>query len=112
MSSQEFYKVISDEYGLNGFLYTCGEHGSEIFIKDTYTHVPTPKVQVADTVGAGDSFSATFIALYVQGVSQQEAHETAAQVAAYVCTCSGAMPKLSDDLKAKLSALIDANKPR
>lgn len=112
MSSQEFYKALSEEYGLNGFIYTCGEHGSEIFIKDTYTHVPTPTVQVADTVGAGDSFSATFIALYVQGVSQQEAHETAAQVAAYVCTCSGAMPKLSDDLKAKLSALIDANKPR
>lgn len=106
MSSQDFYHAIAKDYGLNGFIYTCGENGSEIFIKDTYTHVPTPKVQVADTVGAGDSFSATFIALYMQGVAQQQAHEAAAEVAAYVCTCSGAMPKLSDDLKAKLSALI------
>ena len=64
---------------------------------DTFSFIPTPKVEVADTVGAGDSFTATFIAKLLAGATIQEAHEMAVKVSAYVCTQSGAMPILPQE---------------
>ncbi len=106
LSPADFYNTVLKDYGVELFIYTCGEKGSDIFLKDEHSFVPTPKVAVADTVGAGDSFTATFIALLVQGVDFKLAHQCAAQVAAYVCTCNGAMPQLSPELKAKLADLV------
>ena len=57
---------------------------------------------VADTVGAGDSFTATFCASILKGKSVPEAHRLAVEVSAYVCTQSGAMPELPSVLKDKL----------
>ena len=59
----------------------------------------TPKVQVADTVGAGDSFTGSFIGSILNGKTIPEAHKTAVKVSAYVCTCDGAMPKIPDSIK-------------
>ena len=53
---------------------------------------------MADTVGAGDSFTAGFIAGLLKGLSVQESHHLAADVSAYVCTQSGAMPELPETL--------------
>lgn len=57
----------------------------------------TPKVQVADTVGAGDSFTGTFCASILKGKSITEAHELAVKVSAYVCTQNGAMPIIPEE---------------
>ena len=62
----------------------------------------TPKVPVADTVGAGDSFTAAFCASILNGKSVPEAHKLAVEVSAYVCTQSGAMPELPVILKDRL----------
>ena len=62
----------------------------------------TPKVPVADTVGAGDSFTAAFCASILNGKSVPEAHKLAVEVSAYVCTQSGAMPELPVVLKDRL----------
>ena len=59
---------------------------------------PTPRVDVADTVGAGDSFTAAFIASILKGKSVQEAHSLAVRTSAYVCTQKGAMPILPSEL--------------
>ena len=47
---------------------------------------------MADTVGAGDSFTGSFVASLLQGKSITEAHSTAVRVSAFVCTQHGAMP--------------------
>ena len=60
----------------------------------------TPKVVVADTVGAGDSFTGSFVGSILNGKSVPEAHKTAVQVSAFVCTQNGAMPVVPDRLKA------------
>ena len=52
----------------------------------------TPKVEVADTVGAGDSFSGAFVYSILAGKSLREAHQTAVGTAAFVCTKEGAWP--------------------
>ena len=60
------------------------------------------KATTADTVGAGDSFTATFVASILKGKTVSEAHKLAVEVSAYVCTQNGAMPELPDYLKDKL----------
>lgn len=81
-------------YDLDMVILTCGTNGSYVITKDKCNFLETPKVEVADTVGAGDSFTAAFIAKLLQGASIEEAHEIAVKVSAFVCTQSGAMPIL------------------
>ena len=87
-------------YELDMLILTCGAIGSYVFTASKESYVATPKVQVADTVGAGDSFTATFVAQLLLGKSIREAHEKAVAVSAYVCTQRGAMPLLPEELKA------------
>ena len=54
------------------------------------------KVDVADTVGAGDSFTGSFVASLLKGKSMEEAHRRAVEVSAYVCTQNGAMPQMPE----------------
>ena len=77
-------------------ILTCGTEGSYVFSEQEESFLPTPKVQVADTVGAGDSFTGAFVALLLQGKSIREAHEMAVKVSAFVCTQAGAMPQYEE----------------
>ncbi|MBR3647666.1 MAG: carbohydrate kinase, partial [Paludibacteraceae bacterium] len=72
---------------------------SYVFTDCEESYVATPKVQVADTVGAGDNFTATFVAQMLLGKTMRQAHEKAVAVSAFVCTQNGAMPILPDELK-------------
>lgn len=90
------------EYGLEILILTCGVNGSYVFTRENVSFVNTPKIEVADTVGAGDSFTATFISAILKGKSIREAHELAVEVSAYVCTQNGAMPELPISIKSRL----------
>ena len=91
---------IYKEYGLKMLILTCGTDGSYVFYDGGMSYQVTPKVQVADTVGAGDSFTGSFVASILQGKSVPSAHETAVKVSAFICTQAGAMPVVPDELKA------------
>ena len=80
------------DYNLKVLILTCGINGSSIFTPETTSFYPTPRVEVRDTVGAGDSFTAAFIATLLKGLPLTEAHRRAVEISAYVCTCDGAMP--------------------
>ncbi len=86
-------------YDLKMLILTCGAIGSYVFTANEESYVATPKVLVADTVGAGDSFTATFVAQILLGRTIREAHERAVKVSAFVCTQHGAMPVLPAELK-------------
>lgn len=92
-------RSIIDEYGLKMLILTCGVNGSHVFSGDVSSFIETPKVNVADTVGAGDSFTGAFVASILKGKTVREAHEAAVKVSAFVCTQSGAMPVIPEDLK-------------
>ena len=87
-------RLILNHYNLNMLILTCGADGSYVFTPSNVSFLETPKVDVADTVGAGDSFTATFCAAISAGKSVTEAHKLAVEVSAYVCTQNGAMPVL------------------
>lgn len=90
--------IILAKYNLKMLILTCGVNGSYVFTPGVVSFQHTPKVKVADTVGAGDSFTAAFCASILKGMSIPEAHERAVKVSAYVCTQNGAMPILPAEL--------------
>ncbi|MFI3281591.1 MAG: carbohydrate kinase [Rikenellaceae bacterium] len=91
--------ILLAKYKLKMLILTCGVNGSYVFTPGNVSFVETPKVEVADTVGAGDSFTATFISALLKGESVNDAHRKAVRVSAYVCTQHGAMPVIPDNLK-------------
>ena len=86
--------ILLAKYNLKMLILTCGVNGSYVFTPGHVSFVETPKVQVADTVGAGDSFTAAFTAAILRGRTVAEAHRLAVDTSAYVCTQQGAMPVL------------------
>lgn len=90
--------ILLGKYNLKMLILTCGINGSYVFTPGNVSFQPTPKVDVADTVGAGDSFTAAFIASILKGKSVAEAHSIAVRTSAFVCTKDGAMPVLPSDL--------------
>ena len=87
-------QALLDRYHLRMLILTCGVNGSHIFTSGDISYQATPQVEVVDTVGAGDSFTAAFVASIIRGESVAEAHRRAVKVSAYVCTQAGAMPLL------------------
>ena len=94
--------ILLAKYNLKMLILTCGVNGSYVFTPGNVSFVETPKVEVADTVGAGDSFTATFVAALLKGMSITEAHRLAVDVSAFVCTQNGAMPVIPDYLKERM----------
>ena len=90
--------ILLGKYNVKMLILTCGINGSYVFTPGHVSFMPTPKVEVADTVGAGDSFTAAFIAAILKGRSVAEAHEKAVRTSAYVCTHKGAMPQLPAEI--------------
>lgn len=93
---QACMRMIRD-WDLKILILTCGTDGSKVFTLEEVSYKDTPAVQVADTIGAGDSFTAAFIASILRGSTIKDAHKTAVSVSAYVCTCYGAMPEMPQE---------------
>ena len=95
-TDEELCQQLLDKYKLKFLILTKGTRG--IYVRTPYekSFLATPKVTIADTVGAGDSFTAAFVASYLNGRSIAQSHQLAVEVSAYVCQQHGAMPRLAD----------------
>lgn len=89
-------RKLIERYELRMVIVTCGENGSIIVTEDEVSQLDTPKVNVVDTVGAGDSFTAALCVTLLQGKPLREVHRKAVEVAAFVCSNTGAMPPYSE----------------
>ena len=94
--------LLLGKCNLDMLVLTCGTNGSYVFTPGNVSFQETPLVEVADTVGAGDSFTGAFCAAILKGMPVAEAHKLAVQVSAYVCTQSGAMPVLPAEIVEKV----------
>ena len=91
MSIEDKCRRLLENYNLQLVILTCGVNGSYVFARNEKSFQKTPKVEVADTVGAGDSFTGAFAASLLAGKSIEEAHQLAVKVSAFICTQKGAM---------------------
>lgn len=95
---EEKCRELMTRYDLETVILTCGANGSYVLTPTAGSFVDTPKVDVVDTVGAGDSFTGAFTAALLAGKTLEEAHRLAVEVSAYVCTQPGPMPDLPASL--------------
>ena len=86
-------RAFIERYDLRYMIFTAGEKYSAVYTADEKSVLPTPKVRVADTVGAGDSFSGAFVYSILTGKTLAQAHQAAVETAAFVSTRSGAWPE-------------------
>ncbi len=100
--------------GVHAVLVTAGKEATYVVTSDQTTALPTPAVQVADTIGAGDSFCGGFLAWWRGngfGVAEMADHAlvveaalAAQAVSAFTVTQMGANPPRRDQLDASWSA--------
>lgn len=103
----ELFDIVSDDmfsvaesliekFALKVCMITLGADGAiAVGANSERAHVLGRKVEVADTVGAGDSFTAGFIYKYLGGASLEESSHFANSLGALVASKPGAMPELS-----------------
>jgi fructokinase len=96
-TESQLYKILS-HFDLKYIVYTMGSLGSIIKSQEESSYAEVPKVKVADTVGAGDAFTAIFITGILKGFPLSITHKKATEVAAYVCTQKGATPRLETNI--------------
>ena len=84
---------------------TRGGGGSLLVTADESSEHPGFRVKVADTVGAGDAFTAALVHGYLRRTSLAQINETANRVGAWVASQSGATPTLKASLAQTLAAI-------
>jgi fructokinase len=104
-SPQDQIRELADLYQLSTVILTRGEEGSLLFRDDEWFEHPGVPAQVADTVGAGDAFTAATILGLLARWSLEEISNRANEVAAFVCSQSGATPPLPAELKTAFAAV-------
>ncbi len=95
----EFATRLRLQYDLEILCITKGADGADIYTKNDKYSISGVKIQVADTIGAGDSFCAGFLAAFLAGKSLQQSGELAVQVAGFVASQDGAIPEYSSSLR-------------
>lgn len=81
---------------------TRGPEGAAVYHEGIYEEVRTTPVEVADTVGAGDAFSAGFLYTYLSGYGVSKAISIASILGTYVTSKPGSVPEYSEELKKEL----------
>ena len=88
-------------------VFTLGSRGAVAVSGDRALRCGADKVQVADTVGAGDAFCGAFLATYMRGQGLQACLEIGCAAGAEAVQCPGArLPATSiQSLREKLEGL-------
>ncbi|MFG0335121.1 MAG: carbohydrate kinase [Maioricimonas sp. JB049] len=93
-----FAGAVQDKYAIDWVCITRGADGCLISTNDETVDVPGRPIEVVDTVGAGDAFTAALIATRLEGWPLRPAAEFANRVGGLVASRSGAMPALTEEL--------------
>lgn len=105
-SMEQIARALLTTFDLEAVILTRGGDGCHVYHPQGSVFYPSARVTIADTVGAGDSFTAGFISARLAGKSILESMALATRVAAHVCTQSGAMPSHPEDFRSFLSEAL------
>jgi fructokinase len=94
----EILSALTQQFGLRMIALTRGPDGSRLFTPEGVSEQKAAETEIADTVGAGDAFTAAIALGLLKGMELDEINELANQLAAFVCSQSGATPKLPESL--------------
>ncbi len=105
LTSAEFSRWVLDRYPAELVCITRGSEGCLVISRTESCDLPGEKVQVVDTVGAGDAFTAALIWSRLEGWELARSARFANRVGALVASRAGAMPVLVDELRELKEAL-------
>ena len=91
-SEEDSARRLLSSYDLKLVCVTRGTNGSLLVSADESNEHPGFKVKVADTVGAGDAFTAALVHGYLRGTPLAQINETANRVGAWVASQPGGTP--------------------
>jgi fructokinase len=97
-------RMLGELPGLRLVAITRGGNGSMLVARNGWHEHPGIAVQVADTIGAGDAFTAAMTDALLRGVSLAAVNEAGNRWGAWVASQQGGMPVLTDEMKRKLMA--------
>jgi fructokinase len=89
---------LLEAFPLGLIALTKGRAGSRLYGRDVDLSTPGHSVKTADTVGAGDAFTAALVTGMLRHKSWDEIGERANRIAGYVCSRKGAWPELPAEL--------------
>ena len=97
-SETDILSQLAERYALRLIALTRGASGSRLYAQGEDSNHQGFPAQIADTVGAGDSFTAAMTLELLNGKNLDTINKYANRVASFVCSQSGATPKLPDSL--------------
>ena len=107
INTESALKALLIRYQLDFLAFTQGASGSIMMDKNNnISHCPGISVNIKDTVGAGDSFTAAMIMGKLSGLALAKINLLANKVAAFVCSQAGATPALPACLTSELTEQI------
>lgn len=83
---------LQNYFDLNEIILTKGSKGARYFVGSTSYNFPAVHIEIADTVGSGDSFLAGFLSKRIQGRSPEEIMKQATSLGGFITSKSGACP--------------------
>lgn len=86
---------------------TRGGHGSLLVTREEWHEHPGVSIKVADTIGAGDAFTAALTHYLLRGANLETLNEAGNRWGAWVASQSGAMPALPEAVRAGIAAAIE-----
>jgi fructokinase len=89
---EAFCRAGTDRYGWRAACVTLGARGCAMLVGDEYVRADGVRVDVADTVGAGDAFAAAFLHGLIANWPVARIADFANRVGAYVASVHGAIP--------------------
>lgn len=98
-SESKILEQIQQKHDLNLIALTRGSRGSLLFTDQARSEHPGFPTEVADTIGAGDAFTAALALGLLREYSLEQINECANRIASFVCTQTGATPILPEYLK-------------
>ena len=90
---------LSKKYSLNLIALTRGREGSILFTEGKTSNHQGHKINVEDTVGAGDAFVAGLVTGMLRGYELDDLNNKANRVASYICSKHGATPSLTNEIR-------------
>jgi fructokinase len=85
---------------------TRGDRGSILVTRNEWHEHPGLPVKVADTIGAGDAFTAAMTHYLLRGADLATLNEAGNRWGGWVASQTGAMPPLADQVRVEIEAAI------
>jgi len=97
-TDEKLLAQLSEAFNISIICLTVGEKGAYVWQDNKIYYHKGYQVTVVDTVGAGDSFLATFIASYLKGYPMETTLDRSCKVGAFVASQKGANPDYGNEV--------------